>query len=451
MLNDVTQNKRFLMILFFASVVLRILFFLAFTRHGTNAWIYVDSDQYHQVAHNIAVGNGISLDGVIPQHYRLPGYPLFLAGCYSFFGERQWPALIIQIILTSLIPVLMFMLASVLLPCYGLIAYLAGIIGCIHPGFILYSGMLATESLTLLFLLLFFIIFFSQGFKLKYSFSAGIFLGLASLFRPVGHYLLCIAIVLLLLRNTVQWRNAIKLSVIMSTGWLIVVIPWLIRNYILTGAVFFHSLPGLHFQQYLAAPIVTQRDQCSYPAARAHVLAEWNETVKQTEEKIGRALDDYERCKIGESRAVTYAVTYPWYAIKHAGIELFKTCAGLYSAIILLADGAVWPDYGAHATWWDKVNRFVFPSVKRSFLVPFIYCDIVLMVAIMMGFVLLCCYALFDKAIVNLLITIIPFIAVLIFLTLAYGGARLRMPAEPLLIIGAIIGWLRGLGLLCKK
>lgn len=433
----------FLITLFVATLTIRLLFFFYFTCHGTNAWIYVDSEQYHQIAVNIVQGNGICMDDGL-QCYRVPGYPLFLAASYALFGVQTTPALLIQIIVSSLIPLLIYGLSLILFPGNGLLAMIIAGVACLFPGFILYAGMLATESLTLLFLLLFYIFFFRLlrhlGGVYYNALLAGMFLGVASLIRPIGHYVLAVAIALIFFSD-VTVRQKMNTVLLLMSAWLIPVIPWLLRNFMLCGTICFHSLPGLHFVQYMAAPIIEQKNHCPYPEARAHVLKEWENSIAEQEKQLQRTLNEYERCVNGERFAQTYIRHYPLYACKRASSEIFKTCFGLYSAIILLADGAVWPDYGQHVTWWAKVQRFLAPSVRRPLLIPFIYLDIICTMLMLLGFYLFMICAWFDKKALWIVIRTVPFIVVLIFITLAYGGARLRMPADPLLMIGALYGW----------
>lgn len=435
---NLRDKKFFLFLIFVCSLIVRYAFFFFFTQYETNAWIYVDSDQYNTIALNVLSGKGFSCDQTNVQYYRLPGYPLFLALCYSVFPNNWHAALVIQIILASFIPILIYFLSLALLPEYVSFARVAAIISMIYPGFVLYAGMLATETLTLIFLLLFFILFFSAS-RSSQLFLAGIFLGVASLIRPVGQYVIVVSCIMLFLCS----RK--KLSLSLFIGWLVVVSPWLVRNYLLTGALFFHSLPGLHFLQYTATHAVMHAEKISYPQARVHVLDDWNNVIKNQEQACLLVLNDYERCVIGERLAISYVFKYPWYACKYSVGELVKTCFGLYSAIILLADGASWPDYGRSVTIMKKIKRFLLPSLHRPWLVGFIYLEILLLVLMLIGVLLFCYNVIYNVQARCLFLSISPFIVLFILLTVAYGGARLRMPADPLLIIGSLYGWCLGL------
>jgi len=203
------EHTRFLWGLFLISCAVRILFFWVFTRHGENFLIHFDSAQYQNLAQNIFLGNGITGSDGLAQYYRLPGYSLFLALCYKLFGHNYQSALLFQILLASLIPVLIFLLAQLLFPTQVFVAKVSSIIASVHVGFVLYAGMLATETLFTLFFLGF-LLFFFKG-LLRYSgtyfFLAGLLLGCASLIRPVGLFVLIFAVVLSVFISIFERKN----------------------------------------------------------------------------------------------------------------------------------------------------------------------------------------------------------------------------------------------------
>jgi len=436
-LDIVKQEKSFVLVLFIVSLLLRALFFVAFTSQDRNAWVYFDSDQYLAVAQQIADGNGISTADGQPNFYRLPGYPLFLATGFKFFNNNLHATLLFQIVIASMIPILMFLLAFSLFPTSVLLAKIIGFFSAIHLGFVLYSGMIATESLSLIFFLLFLLFFFSSITR-KNMLLAGLCLGFTSLVRPIGHYMLLVSLFVLLVQS-----KSIKKTIInggwLSGAWLVTVSPWLIRNLVLAGGLFFHTLPGLHFLQYSVANILVARDGISYVTARKTLLEEWDTLVKNEEKKVGRSLNEYQRCCIGEKRAFQYMRENPWHALKYSAIQWFKTCFGLYSAQIIIADNNQW--HNETTSVWDKLKRFLFPEVKNKFLIPIIYWEIILFLFLLLGFMMCLMYMVWNSSMVSMVLKTLPFAVALVFLTLAYGCARLRFPAEPFIIILGVCGW----------
>jgi len=442
------SNVKFLIFIFFLSFIFRAVIFMFLINKDDNAWIYPDSAQYYSTAVNVVHGNGFTDEQGQPQMYRLPGYPMFLAAGMKLFGDNTTAILWLQLLLSCLIPLLVFLLAGVLFH-NDIIARIAAVIAAVHVGFGIYAGMISTETLFLIFFLLFFIVFF-RGKSLKSLFLAGMVLGIASLIRPVGHYTLAVSSVLLLFERASCMARAKKMCCL-SAGWLLIILPWLVRNFLLTGALFFHTLPGHHFLQYSAAYVVMERDHSEYGDVRPVLLAQWDDAIKKQEAVVGRPLHDYERCAIAESLAVNIMKQHPWYTIKTAGIQILKTCCSLYTAQPLLSDAYQWPQYTKDTSLCTKIKRFLLPQVHHTLLIPLIYWEILLFIFMIMGFMFFCCASLFNTKILRVAYTTFPYIFLFIIITLGYGCARLRFPIEPLIIIFSGAGWLWMYGLMQRK
>lgn len=472
MKEDKTQNsqlwgthKKFLGWLYIASLALRLVFFVCFTRHGDNAWICFDTAQYQNLALQIAAGKGITnIEDGLPQTYRLPGYSLFLAGCYSLFSHNIIATLPLQIIIVSLLPLLVFIISLLLFPGMPSLARLSGIVAAIHPGFILYAGMLGTESLFTLFLCLFFILLAlgmmdsrrcyaapqheRNRWRLPelvsgsiYFLSAGVALGIASLIRPVGHYIILATIIAMLITHR-PFLKTLRNAALLLCGWLCIVTPWLIRNYLLAGALFFHTLPGLHFLQYTAANITVAYEGCSYLTARTTLLTIWDKNIADKEVQLNRPLNNYERCRLAEHQAVEIITHHPLLALKDACTQMLKTCFALYSAQVLLADTGKWPDYNSSTPLSAKIMRFLWPELNHRWLVIFVYGDIAMLFFLFFGLIGSCMRILYTRQVTILELYALMFIVLLVGTTLAYGCARLRFPAEPFIIPLACRIWL---------
>lgn len=482
------KETRFLVCLFAVSLLIRMALFGWYMRHDEHYMLAFDSEQYQEIAVKITEGKGIATKEGSPNLYRLPGYPLFLATCYKMFHYSTQAALIIQIILASLIPVLVFFFALALFPTQLLVAKVAAIAAALHAGFIIYAGILSTESLFLFFFLLFLICFYWQ----RALFCAGIFLGVASLIRPVGHYVLVVAVLMLLVlqeninRYAVQgvsrfkdWLTTIVIpglnrdldlisgdrsrpvrhSHLWATaglkgrddkqksyslftfifGWLAIVSPWLLRNYLLTGALFFHTLPGLHFLQYSAAAVEQDRLGVNYFQAKKNVFALWDDAVAQQEKLLHRPVTEYERFAIAQRVASQHLLSHPLFALKHACIQIARTCGTLYSSILLYVPlGTV---YGDQASLWFKIKLYLFPRAMDPWLIPLIYWEMISYLLTLFGCVLFCLQALYQKSLRWVLLKTVPFAGLLIIITLAYGCARLRFAVEPFMIVLAAYAW----------
>ncbi len=448
-------RKRFLVFLFLFSFLIRALVFQFFLSKNENYW-QVDSTTYHQVANGITSGWGISHEQGESNFYRLPGYSLFLSVFYKLFGPIKTIALWFQIFLSSFIPILIFFLSLSLFPTNLLLAKIASIYSSVHLGFVLYSGFFMSESLFIFFFLLFSIFFFS---KVKFNFFlSGLFLGLASLVRPVGHYFIILAIALILIFSSFG-NKKFRSSFLFFLGWFIPISFWLIRNFLLLHSVFFHTLPGGHFLYLSAARVAMHEQNCSYWQARENLQKESEVLIKLKEQKLGRPLNEIEHCKLLEGLAARYFVKHPVLAIKNWFTDMMRTTLSLYSAelIYLYNDRAEIDYFNKDRTTWDMFKRYLFPDVSSKLIKIILFFEILFFAFILLGLTLGMIKLLFmifmylfsfqklsKKELCNIgtWLKVIPFIVLFILLSLSGGYARMRLPAEPFLIILSFSFWL---------
>lgn len=463
-------RKRFLVFLFILSFLIRALVFQFFLSKNDNFW-QVDSTTYHQVANGITSGWGISHEYEKPNFYRLPGYSLFLSIFYKLFGPIKTIALWFQIFLASFIPIFIFFLSLSLFPTNLLLAKIASIYSSVHLGFVLYSGFFMSESLFIFLFLLFAIFFFNfsihppslqaavdiYGKRWFNFFLSGLFLGLASLVRPVGHYFIILAIALILIFNSFG-NKKFKSIFLLSLGWFIPVSFWLIRNFLLLHSIFFHTLPGGHFLYLSAARVAMHEQDCSYWQARENLQKESEILIKLKEQKLGHPLNEIEHCKLLESLAVKYFVKHPVLAIKNWFTDITRTTLSLYSAelIYLYNDRKEIDYFNKNRTTWDMFKRYLFPDVSSKLIKIILFFEILFFSFILLGltlgflklFFLIFIYlvgfkSLTKKELFNIgtWFKVMPFIALFILLSLSGGYARMRLPAEPFLIILSFSFW----------
>lgn len=513
MMHILKKEKNFLLFLFFFSFLVRALVFALYLGKNDNFW-QVDSNTYHITATQVAQGNGFAKATGQPNFYRLPGYPLFIAAYYKLFGEDKKNVLWWQIFIAAFIPLFIFLLSLTLFPAKMLLAKLASLYSCIHLGLVLYSGFFMTETLFIFFLLIFFALFFSAthlffcttnkvGKKSKScsrSFNppivpeaigigpsfirfyeeshkkeiskqqqcylessektqhryqllllAGLTLGLASLVRPVGHYLIVVALLMLFFSKNL-WEDRIGKSIVLFFGWVTPVLFWLIRNYLLTGYIFLHTLPGGHFLYLSAARTAMHVHNTTYEHAREILKKKVEKIRKKKEKKLHRFLSDIEMCRVREKLAVTYFLKRPFITLKNWSTDMFRTCFSLFSAELLYLDsGRKKIDYfKKERTLWSMFKRYLFPETKNRWLKIIIWIEILLFFFMLLGFLLFAWSAIFKffrfkcttpPCTLCILFKALPFMALFIVVSLAGGYARMRLPIEPFLIIFAFKGW----------
>lgn len=440
-------SKRFLFFFISISCLVRILFFIYIMRWGEGSWFVFDSQQYHDLAKNIAWGAGIVDGSGLLNFYRLPGYPLWLSFWYWLTNVNVTKTLLAQVVITSIVPLLMMILTAQFILQKNLV-WLVGIFSVFHLGFVLYTGMVATEGLFLVVLLLFYITFFRlcdfnadpSKQMLHYALVAGILLGVLSMIRPIGHYLIIVSLGMIVVSLPCSWWQKIKISIVFSLSWLAVVGGWLLRNWLLTGSLFFHSLPGLHFLQYSAANTYMATNNTTYLQARAALLDERDSLIKKEEAVSNKKLNEYERCCLGEKLAGKHIKENIPAFMKYSLVQFTKTMCALHSTHLLFVEQG-WVSYDESTSFCDKAKRYLVPVGCRWFVVPFIYLDILTTLFLLLSFILFLIRCLYLQSYRLLGYRLLPFIGLFVFLTIAYGCARLRMPIEPLLIIIAVFVW----------
>lgn len=438
-----------LILLFMLALLVRLLFFLVFLKDNPCLLLF-DSKHYHEFALNIANGFGFVDSQGFAYFYRLPGYSLFLAACYKITNFSVIATLMIQLLLGSLVPLLIYRLARILLPFQKSVAVIASVIGCFYVGFIIFSGLVLSDILFLLFWILFLIVFFiALRFQRYFLFlAAGLLLGTVSLIRPVSIPLFLVAFLVMLIYEWKDFRSLFKRSVLFTLGWIVVVGWWLVRNFLLTGYVFFHTLSGPHFLNHSIAQMIMIKNNIPYEQAKDVAYKSLNALFADVEKSKQRPLLEIERVAVIEKLLLKTMLANPIIAMRHIGENIFKTGFALYSSELLFIDShGKLPPYSNERTLKDRLCRFILPHVNNRYIVWVIWFEIIVFLLMLLGFCgfcvksVLCCYQW------QLLMSSFLFMAFFIAITFSCGYARLRLPIEPFLIIYATSFWINLFGI----
>ncbi len=479
----IKTNKLFLLGLLALSLIVRVLFFGTYLSHNRR-FVHDDSAEYHMMATKLAAGQGYKVEGT-PYVYRLPGYPFFLSLCYRVLGAHQTRALLVQVVLASIIPLLIFLLALVLFPGNVLLAQAASLWGALHIGFVLYAGSLMTESLFIVFLLLFLVSFLWQlrvppalrgktswqqaylyGFcpepgcegpsytELFWDvgvedapvpvlppafFGCGLLLGIASLIRPVGPFVLVLSLLWIAASSPQKIRRGLSLTL----GWCAFVVPWLVRNYMLFGLVAFHSLPGPHFLNLSASRVVMQVQGTGLREAKKVVNDEANAAMAALAAKQERPLNELERSRVQVGVATGYFAAYPLQALKNWATDIMRTGLSLYSSFIMhLEQGRKSIKYFSHKRTTLKLfKHYLLPHGVPWYVVLLIWFEIISYLFLLIGLADGFLRALRSRAGLLTWLQSLSYIALFIGIGLAGGYARMRLPVEGLIIILGVHFW----------
>ncbi len=483
MVTKTRSNKLFLISLFALSLLARVLFFGGYLSQN-NRFSHDDSPQYAMMADQLAAGQGYNDTDGTPYVYRLPGYPFFLSMCYNVFGQDPARALWVQVVLSCFIPILIFFLALALFPGFLLLAKAAALWSALGIGFVLYAGSLLTESLFLLFFLSFLILFFTRLYTklgkhdatpmLNYCpepacegpsyvelfhdtqlhstaapvsllspglFTAGLLLGAASLIRPVGHYVLVLSLLWIIVTRV----SVIRKSLSLVLGWSLVVLPWLVRNYMVFGALAFHSLPGPHFLTLSASRVVMQVQDIGFEKAKKLVNKEADVAIAARAEVLGRELNELERTQQQVRTAVGYFWQHPLQAAKNWATDIMRTALSLHSSFFMHheQEGKEIRYFSRSRTIASLFKRHLLPTGVPWWVVVLIWLEMLMYGLLLLGIAEGVVYAIRTNKYWYEFLLSGSYITLFVGIGLAGGYARMRLPVEGLIIILGLFYWTR--------
>lgn len=228
---------------FMAIIVLAFLlrlFTLGLLVYGGDQTIFFtnDSSRFMAVAENILQGHGMSKDTIAPYTPSAdfpPLYSLLIAGSL-WAGGSIIPLLVLQCLLAALFPLLVWQLAGFFSESPR-VRLLAAALAAFEPQMLIWNLLVATEVVSV-FLLLLSLLFFLKlpvSSRRVYAVLAGGFLAFSILTKPHAEFLLPLGFAYLLFlafHARERWRQAFVIALLFFGSGLLVLSPWLVRNYI---------------------------------------------------------------------------------------------------------------------------------------------------------------------------------------------------------------------------
>jgi len=228
---EMKSTKKLLLLILLSALLLRLLLLFIDTQP-----LRSDSLTYHQIALSILSGE-YKIEGR-PTALVVPGYPIFLAGIYSLFGDGQPGVRLVQSFLDVLTCYLFFLVCRKFFDeKYSLIALS---VFAFFPSNALYTQSVLTESLFGLFAMLVFLNVLRGSFDNRILLT-GILFGAAILVRSsFSIAVLLIPLYLFIFKQ--QLFDSISIikpainSLLFITGLILILSPWMIRNKQVMGA-----------------------------------------------------------------------------------------------------------------------------------------------------------------------------------------------------------------------
>ncbi len=311
-----------------------------------------DTPDYHACALSLAAGKGMThIQTGDPIFWRTPGYPALLAPFYRYFGfgfsldqcERahSW-ALCIQIFLCSLLPLLIGYLV-VKTTHSGGAALVSSWWSVFHLGFILSSGFLLSDGVSLLpftaFLIFLMPYLSSWGARTAYEplsykkiIGAAISLAIYTWIRPNGQFA-SIMTVLLILACGLPWKEKIKKALVFLGIFGACILPWYMRNYTLSREWFFCPMSGPYLQTFCAPKIISRlTQQPLVPAIQSLMVPAFKQwAIEREEGKKEVPIRYVPKELICAQIAWPVIMSHPWWFFCDWLQEVLKSTFDLYS------------------------------------------------------------------------------------------------------------------------
>lgn len=253
------KDMIFLFFVFIFYVAIRLVPFF-FTFENTSRFFLLDSYEYNILGENIIQHGYYTPNGGEPGLRRSPCYPLYLAGVYKFFGVKPAIALFLQIIISGFIPIFIYMNANLLFS--RNVAKIASVVSIFEPVSIIYVNIFLSETLFVVFLLLStYFLFKSLKHKSTTAFIlSGITAGIATYLRPVMLYIPFVYAFIYIVVSWLPFKDRLKYAIGILIITVIIVLPWIARNYIVDGYKGFCSIQDINLYYYRAAGVVSDME-----------------------------------------------------------------------------------------------------------------------------------------------------------------------------------------------
>lgn len=401
-------------------------------------------DGYYELSQGILAGHGFSWDvhePFRPNTLRTPLYIYFISAIVFVTGSFGF-AILVQVILGALIPILGRHIALAITPRHS-IGLWVGILLALEPYLVLFSTIFYTETV-FIFLFLIFILLFIRYLKqgsLRLLVWSSFVLGLATLTKTTVQYL-PLALALLILwhfRTSFSGKKRVVHALLFLAVFVVTLSPWLYRNYREFGVVGMTAQPPFNLNVYLVPSVLSLENGTSLNSEVAKFVTTEESsgnkiTLANGQEYSKRALDVLRVHPVGllKSMAIT-VVTF----FTHDGMLTVLQHAG-YVPDVHMGKPAISLLLTSPIEFIKMMSSYVMSPLAIILVLRLAW--VVATILFFIGLFRFIKIRKFDGLSMFLLLTLFYFVA-----TSAIGGlgvnARYRMPIDPILFTFALTGF----------
>jgi 4-amino-4-deoxy-L-arabinose transferase-like glycosyltransferase len=206
-----------------------------------------DGEGYAVFAENLfSFGRFAKSESAPPELFRTPGYPLFLTVTGVFLGSYFFSTLL-QIILTLFSGLLLYKIVEKFHSRKWALA--CSLLFVLEPTVVLHSLLLLSEIVHVFLLIL--SVYIIVCVEKRYSFLlSGLILGASALVRPISLFLPPLFLLWFLNTYWKQWRILWKQALLFIFGCMLMIIPWMVRNYFESGFFTFSTVASVNMFYY---------------------------------------------------------------------------------------------------------------------------------------------------------------------------------------------------------
>jgi 4-amino-4-deoxy-L-arabinose transferase-like glycosyltransferase len=238
-------------LIFLTAVFARIAFVYLATGFSTGKLnvTTLDGDEkgYVMLAENIAEGKEYGSDaGVWGKMWRTPAYPIFISSI--FLLAHNLPIVqVFQALLGGLVCILIYLIGTKVFD--STLGALAALYFAFYPPHVYMSGQILSENLFLPLLLLTVLAFLrmAKSLSLWQGTVCGALLGITTLTRPESAGIVIVIIAITSAIVATEVKQKICLGAVTLLGMTLVLAPWLIRNYQISGRLVLSTVGGEAF------------------------------------------------------------------------------------------------------------------------------------------------------------------------------------------------------------
>lgn len=398
----------------------------------TNKHLDIDSPYYEKMGNLFYEKNSVSEQNNNLSISQQPlGYPLFIGIIYKIFGRNINFIILFQILLSLLSG---FLIASITRKLFGEIAALISFIFfSINLGFLVFPQFILAETLTTLFLIVFFerLVDFHKTNKLISLSCSGLFLGTSNLFKPAAIYFIFPLILIMFFMPKINIKSKIKYTSILLTSFLIPIIGYMSYNKITYDK--FQFTPLGNYNLYIRFWSKVDGGQKPFSTPQEHL-----KNISESSNKIEKLMDqggwDLVKNEFWENiKENTFLFIKAWLK------DVAKTFFGLYSTNLKLLlepniKGGEVSFFYSSGTILDKIHKYISMGTESLILISVGYAETIWSLIRYM----LCLIALifmFIKRQYFIFSIFLVYIFYFSFITGFDGCSRYRMMFEFLLII----------------